>query len=117
MLGASGPDKDGESAALNLSTPGKEQTVQSCDEWAYISVTFVVPTTQRAADLCHPAPSSRELRYARCESDSSGPRASPVSYGRSADVVNDDKLSDSFSESARTLLPDFPFTDRIIEWT
>jgi hypothetical protein len=69
------------------------------------------------ADLCNPAPSSRELRYARSESDSSGPRASPVSYGRSADVVNDDKLSDLFSEFARTLLPDFPFAGRVFERT
>ena len=39
-----------------------------------MSPTFVVPATLRTADLCNPAPSSRELRYARCESDSSGPR-------------------------------------------
>ena len=69
-------------------------------------MTFVVPARLRTADLCNPAPSSRELRYARSESDSSGPRASPVSYGGSADVVNDDKLFDSFSEYARTLLPE-----------
>ena len=78
-------------------------------------MTFVVPTRLRTADLCNPAPSSRELRYARSESDSSGPRASPVSYGRSADVVNDDKLSDLFSEFARTLLPDLPFAGRVVE--
>ena len=69
------------------------------------------------ADLCNPAPSSRELRYARSESDSSGPRASPVSYGRSADVVNDDKPFDLFSGFARTLLPDFPFAGRVFEQT
>ena len=67
------------------------------------------------ADLCNPAPSSRELRYAPSESDSSGPRASPVSYGRSADVVNDDKLSHLFSEFARTQLPDLPFAGHFLE--
>jgi hypothetical protein len=69
------------------------------------------------ADLCNPAPSSRELRYAPCESDSSGPRASPVSYGRSADVVNDDKLSHLFSKFARTLPPDCSLARRVFGWT
>ena len=80
-----------------------------------MSPTFVVPARLRFADLCNPAPSSRELRYARSQSDSSGPRASLVSYGGSADVVNDDKLFDLCSEFARTLLPDFPFAGRVFE--
>jgi hypothetical protein len=116
-LDASGTDRDDESAAVHLSTPGKEQTVPSSDDRASIAVTFVAPTRRGTANFCRPVSSSRELRYAHSESDSSGPRASPISYVRSADVVDDDTQSDSFSEFARTPLPDFPSAGRVFERT